>query len=138
MKLCKEGQVMTCHVAHCSYNHEQTCQAKHIQVGSPSARCDTFTTEMAQQMSTGGEMSSVRACDVTDCSLNKDMSCDASGITVHFQDGHADCLTFREAAPRFPGEIEAVARATDDNIFRVSSESDSAREDRVSGGGDVV
>ena len=95
MKLCREGQVMTCRVTECGYNHVQVCQAEHITVGSPSARCDTFTTESQVPRQGKDDMSSVRACDITQCSFNKYMSCDASGITVHMQGAEADCLTYR-------------------------------------------
>jgi hypothetical protein len=98
MKLCMEGQVMTCRVANCGYNEAQTCQAGHILVGSPAARCDTFTTKSPQKMKDA--MSSVRGCDVSECSFNKEKSCDAAGITVHLGMEHPDCLTFRPTTHR--------------------------------------
>lgn len=97
MKLCKEGQVMTCGVTDCGYNDRQICQAGDILVGSPTARCDTFTTESPQKMEMKDGMSSVRGCDISDCSFNKEMSCAAAGITVRSQGDHADCVTFRPA-----------------------------------------
>ena len=100
VKLCIEGQVMTCRATDCGYNTGQTCQAGHILVGSPAARCDTFTTGSPQKMEMKDDMSSVRGCDVTECSFNKDMSCDAAGITVHLHTDRPNCLTFRPATHR--------------------------------------
>ena len=40
----KDGMVLTCKVTECSYNDAEACRAKRIEVGSPHAMCDTFTT----------------------------------------------------------------------------------------------
>lgn len=96
----KDGIVLTCKVLECSYNDSETCRAENIDVGSPHAMCDTYTTGGAPERE--ADMASVGNCDQSDCVFNKKMDCNAPGITVERHESHADCITYRAGGSK-PG-----------------------------------
>ena len=88
----RDGAVLTCTVADCSYNQELECWAPEIHVGETHPNCDTFTHLNVQPAT---QESCVTECGVMGCDFNDHRACNARGVTVSNHTSHADCITFR-------------------------------------------
>ena len=87
---------LTCTVRNCSYNEDEMCSRKAIDVSGGGTRentcCDSFSTAEAAANSCGcsGEKTSIN-CDAKDCIYNDDCRCDADQVKVCSEGTAAHC-----------------------------------------------
>jgi hypothetical protein len=89
----RDGAVLTCIAAECTYNRLLECWAPKIAVGDDHPRCDTYTRAPAMDLGDTGSV--VGWCGVKTCGFNHGSQCEARGITLDHHGTHADCSTFR-------------------------------------------
>ena len=92
---CEMGMVLACQVDACSYNRNLECRAGEIEVGSceQHARCDTFTTQPAEELEAAQPM--IAKCDVAGCKFNQDARmCRAPAVSLGHHELHAECDSF--------------------------------------------
>src|SRR5690554_5254872 len=86
----------TCAATNCSYNVDESCQARAITVGDGiHAGCDTFV-QTSNRVPAHSREAGVGACKVEACRHNRNLECEAPSIKLELHSGHADCATFEQ------------------------------------------